>query len=135
MTRRIQEVKVLEINLELRPERQIPAPCAEVIIYFIMHTIFIEKYEGQFIVRCVGSYADLVQGRNTDYEFSERFKTLKKARIYAEITKFNITVDYQKKGKTAHVSIVEKLKPDGILTKMLKKLMKEYEKLCKTSYD
>lgn len=98
------------------------------------HSIFIEKYEGKYYVRCVGSYADLVQGRNTDYEFSERFKTLNKARIYAEITKDNITADYEKKGKTAHVSITEKLKPDGILMTMLKKLVKEYERVCKECY-
>lgn len=74
-----------------------------------MHNIIIEKYEGKYIVRCVGSYADLVRGRNTDYEFSERFKTLKEAKECADTNIKRIVADYKNSGKKVHVSLIQKI--------------------------
>ncbi len=74
-----------------------------------MHNIIIEKYRGKYEIRCVGSYADLVRGRNTDYELSARVKTLEEARGWAGLREKMIIFDYERKGKKAYVKIIENI--------------------------
>lgn len=71
------------------------------------HLIEITKEKKKYILRCVGDYSDLVKGRNTDYEFSERFDTLDKARGWAMLRMNMVMFDYKSKGKKAYVRLIE----------------------------
>lgn len=73
------------------------------------HLIEISKENKKYIVRCAGDYSDIVQGKSTDYEFSEEFKTLREARdFYKDFMKYTIKT-YKKYGKKAYVGLLEKL--------------------------
>lgn len=73
------------------------------------HLIEITKEKRKYVVRCVGDYSDIVKGRNTAYEFSEEFKTLKEARdCYKESMKNTIKL-YKEHGKKAYVGLLEKI--------------------------
>jgi hypothetical protein len=71
------------------------------------HIIEITKEKKKYIVRCVGDYADIVQGRNTVYEFSEVFKTFKEARGFAKEKMENTRKFYEQHKRKAHIRLVE----------------------------
>lgn len=74
-----------------------------------MHEITIEKYKKKYIVRCFGDYSDIVKGKGTDYEFSEEFKTLGKARDYVkEFMEENVRC-YMKHKKKVHIKFSENI--------------------------
>jgi hypothetical protein len=71
------------------------------------HLIEITKEKKKYIVRFVGDYGDIVQGRNTAYEFSEVFKTFKEARECAKEKMENTRKFYEQHKRKAHIRLVE----------------------------